>query len=55
MKPSEIASSLQVLAQDLQARLPLGTTGRRQIPGRRAQVAIALGIRLIDIRAILLD
>ena len=54
MKPSEIASSLQLLAQIHKPAFLWGPpgVGKSQVV---AQVATALGIRLIDIRAILLD
>jgi MoxR-like ATPase len=54
MKPSDIASSLQLLAQIQKPAFVWGPpgVGKSQIV---AQVAALLGIRLIDIRAILLD
>jgi dynein-related subfamily AAA family protein len=54
MKPSDIASSLQLLAQIQKPAFLWGPpgVGKSQVV---AQVATALGIRLIDIRAILLD
>lgn len=50
MKPSEIASSLQLLARIHKPAFLWGPPGVG-----KSQVAAALGIRLIDIRAILLD
>jgi MoxR-like ATPase len=54
MKPSDIASSLQLLTQIQKPAFVWGPpgVGKSQIV---AQVAALLGIRLIDIRAILLD
>ena len=54
MKPSDIASSLQLLVQIQKPAFVWGPpgVGKSQIV---AQVAASLGIRLIDIRAILLD
>jgi MoxR-like ATPase len=54
MKPSDIASSLQLLVQIQKPAFVWGPpgVGKSQIV---AQVAGLLGIRLIDIRAILLD
>jgi MoxR-like ATPase len=54
MKPSEVLSSLQVLAQIRKPAFLWGPpgVGKSQIV---AQVAASLGIRLIDIRAVLLD
>jgi replication-associated recombination protein RarA len=54
MRLFEIASSLQVLAQIHKPAFLWGPpgVGKSQVA---AQVATALGIRLIDIRAILLD
>jgi MoxR-like ATPase len=54
MKPSDIASSLQLLAQIQKPAFVWGPpgVGKSQVV---AQVAALLGIRLIDIRAVLLD
>lgn len=54
MKPSEVASSLQVLAKIQKPAFLWGApgVGKSQVV---AQVAAALAVRLIDIRAILLD
>jgi MoxR-like ATPase len=54
MKPSDIASSLQLLVQIRKAAFVWGPpgVGESQIV---AKVATLLGVRLIDIRAILLD
>ncbi len=54
MKPSEISSSLQLLTRIQKPAFLWGApgVGKSQVVG---QVAAALGVRLIDIRAILLD
>jgi AAA domain (dynein-related subfamily) len=54
MKPSDIASSLQLLARIQKPAFLWGSpgVGKSQIV---AQVAAGLGVRLIDIRAVLLD
>jgi MoxR-like ATPase len=54
MKPSEVLSSLQVLANIRKPAFLWGPpgVGKSQIV---AQVATSLGVRLIDIRAVLLD
>jgi hypothetical protein len=54
MKPSEVASSLSILAQIQKPSFLWGApgVGKSQIV---AQVAASLGVRLIDIRAVLLD
>src|SRR5271157_4947272 len=54
MKPSEIASSLQLLTRTRKPAFLWGApgVGKSQVV---AQVAATLGVRLIDIRAVLLD
>jgi len=54
IKPSEISSSLQLLTRIRKPAFLWGApgVGKSQLVG---QVAAALGLRLIDIRAILLD